>query len=82
MLVCQVSPQSKCTDQSIPCQSLDTRRTGFSSDIRLANDAQQIAIIENYSEPPGTDMSKEDYHERGRFIRRNCYNYQERLLQW
>ena len=61
-------------------QLMDTRRTGFSSDIRIASDEQQIAIIENYSEAPGTDLSKEDYHERGHYIRNHCDNYQERLL--
>lgn len=58
------------------------RRTGFSSDIRLANEAQMIAIIDTYSEVVGKDISVDDYKERGHFIRRNCNVYRDRLLQW
>ena len=58
------------------------RRTGFSSDIRLANEEQKIAIIDTYSEPLGKDMSIADYKERGHYIRRNCPVYRNRLLQW
>lgn len=57
-------------------------RTGFSSDIRLANEEQKIAIIDTYSEPAGKDISEDDYKERGHYIRRNCKVYRDRLLQW
>lgn len=75
--------QSAVSDiRALPKKWTENRRASFSSDLRLANEAQQIAIINEYFEPLGKHMPLADQHERGHYIRENSEYFRERLLQW
>lgn len=61
---------------------MNSRLPPISSDIGLANEDQKLAIIEDYSEVVGKDMSKIDSQARGRFLHADSEYLRKNLVQW